>query len=67
VVGHYPATIAEIAVQVRTAVLTVLPSVVVNVAVEDIDLAGVNAPGVDAPTVQTDQRRSLPAGSGRSA
>jgi hypothetical protein len=66
VVGRYPATVAEIAAQVRAAVSTVLPGVAVNVAVEDIDLADVNDPGVDGPAVQTDQRRLLPAGSGRS-
>ena len=67
VVGRYPATVAEICAQVRAAVSTILSDVAVNVAVEDIDLADGNVPGVEAPAVQTDQRRLLPAGSGRSA
>jgi len=67
VVGRYPATVVEIAAQVRAAVSTILSDVAVNVAVEDIDLADGNVPGVDAPAVQTNQRRLLPAGSGRSA
>jgi hypothetical protein len=66
VVGRYPATVAEIAAQARAAVCTVLPGVVVNVAVEDIDLAGDTVAGVDAPAVQTDQRRLPPVGSERS-
>ena len=67
VVGRYPATVAEISAQVRAAVSTILSDVAVNVAVEDIDLADGNVPGVEAPAVQTDQHRLLPAGSGRSA
>jgi hypothetical protein len=66
VVGRYPATVAEIAAQARAAVRTVLPGVVVNVAVEDIDLDGDTVAGVNAPAVQTDQRRLLPAGWERS-
>jgi len=66
VVGRYPATVAEIAAQARAAVRTVLPGVVVNVAVEDIDLDSGTVAGVDAPAVQTDQRRLLPTGSERS-
>jgi hypothetical protein len=38
VVGRYPATVAEIAGQVRAAVAAVLPGVPVTVAVEDIAL-----------------------------
>jgi hypothetical protein len=66
VVGRYPATVAEIAAQVRAAVSTVLPGAVVNVSVEDIDLDGDTAADVDAPAAQTDQRRLLPSGSERS-
>ena len=39
VVGRYPATVAEIAAQVRTAVSTIVPGLAVAVAVEDIDIA----------------------------
>jgi len=38
VVGRYPATVAQIAVQVREAVTAVVPGVAVTVAVGDIDI-----------------------------
>jgi hypothetical protein len=38
VVGRYPATVTEIATQVRMAVSAVLPGMLVTVAVEDIDI-----------------------------
>ena len=46
-VGRYPATVAEIAAQVRAAVSAVVPDVAVTLAVEDIDLADIDLPGVD--------------------
>jgi hypothetical protein len=52
VVGRYPATVPEIAAQVRAAVSTVLPGAVVDVVVEDIDLAG------DIPAVPRSTSRS---------
>ncbi|MGH4024062.1 MAG: hypothetical protein ACRDRV_05700 [Pseudonocardiaceae bacterium] len=46
VIGRYPASVAEIAGQVRAAVATMAPDVPVTVRVEDIAL-----PGEDPPTL----------------
>ena len=61
VVGRYPATVAEISAQVRAAVSTILSDVAVNVAVEDIDIADGNVPGVEPQPFD----RSTPSPAGR--
>lgn len=49
VIGRYPASVAEIAGQVRAAVATLAPGVPVTVHVEDIVLPGENPPAPVAP------------------
>ena len=64
VVGRYPATVAEIASQVRAAVSTVVPGVAVTVVVEDLDTADVDSSDLDTPDVDTGSAASPVAGVG---
>jgi hypothetical protein len=51
VVGRYPATVAEIAAQVREAVAALLPGTAITVAVEDIDLDSGEHGGTPRPQI----------------
>ena len=54
VVGSYPASVAEIAAQVRAAVGAVVPGVPVTVYIEDVLLPGQQLPGDDLHPVAVD-------------
>ncbi|HEX2301924.1 MAG TPA: hypothetical protein VHH34_26020 [Pseudonocardiaceae bacterium] len=49
VIGRYPATVAEIAGQVRAAVATLAPGAVVTVRIEDLALPGEEPPALGEP------------------
>ncbi|TWF78933.1 hypothetical protein FHX44_114857 [Pseudonocardia hierapolitana] len=58
VVGCYPASVAEIASQVRAAVGAVVPGVPVTVIVEDLLLPGERLPGDDRTSPIDDAART---------
>ena len=60
VVGSYPAGVAEIAAQVRTAVGAVVPGVPVTVNVEDLLLPGQQMPGDNLHPVDVDPAGGAP-------
>jgi hypothetical protein len=60
VVGSYPASVAEIAAQVRAAVGAVVPGVPVTVNVEDLLLPGQQLPGDNRDPVAVDPAGGAP-------